>query len=64
MKPFHGMTASAIKFFNDIDNDVPMLASSVNLVPAPQPLALSFSQGKLDSFVSKIPPAAVVAGSC
>jgi hypothetical protein len=54
---------SEIEFFNDVDDDVPMLASSVTSVPAPQPLASSFSQGKLDSFVSRIPPAAIVAGS-
>ena len=57
------MDASKIEFFNDLDDNVPMLASSVTSVPAPQPLALSFSQGKLDSFVSRIAPAAVVAGS-
>jgi hypothetical protein len=55
--------ASEIEFFNDVDDNVPMLASSVTLVPAPQPLALSFSQGKLDSFVSRFTPAAVIASS-
>jgi len=53
--------ASKIEFFNDVDDDVPM--ASVSTAPASRPLTSSFSQGKLDAFVSRVAPATVIAGS-
>jgi hypothetical protein len=53
--------ATEIEFFNDVDDDVPMAA--VSTASASRPLMSSFSQGKLDAFVSRVAPATVVAGS-
>jgi hypothetical protein len=53
--------ASEIEFFNNVDDDVPMVAASSAL--ASRPLTSSFSQGKLDLFVSRIAPTTIVAGS-
>ena len=53
--------AAEIEFFNDVDDDVPMAA--VSTASASRPSMSSFSQGKLDAFVSRVAPATVVAGS-
>ena len=50
-----------IEFFNDVDDDVPMAA--VLTASASQPLMSSFSQKKLDTFVSRVAPATVVVRS-
>ena len=51
--------ASEIEFFNDVDDDVPM----TTLAFSSHPLASSFSQAQLDSFLSTVASATVVAGS-
>jgi len=55
--------ASEIEFFNDVDDDVPMTTATSTLASNSCLLASSFSQAKLDSFVSRVAPVTVVAGS-